>query len=148
MSSSPHRSKAPAARALSSQINVTPLIDVLLVMLIIFMVIQPTLTHGLDTLLPQPPKNPVASEPNPATIVVSVASSATGEPVYSINHTSLRKEALAPRLAEIFAARNDRQIFLQGDAALDFSTIAQVVDDAHRAGIDNIAILTPRTLRD
>jgi biopolymer transport protein ExbD/biopolymer transport protein TolR len=134
------------SKGLAAEINVTPLIDVLLVMLIIFMVIQPSAPLGLGALVPQPPRN-TATDPNPATIVVEITANGKGGATYAINNTPFDKAAIAPRLAEIFATRSDRQIFVKGDAALDFSTIAEVIDDAHRAGINNIGIITPRNSR-
>jgi biopolymer transport protein ExbD/biopolymer transport protein TolR len=77
-----------------SDINVTPLIDVLLVLLIIFMVIVPVTPKGLNTLIPQPPKNPQQQQENDRTIVVQVLSNGKGEPGYKINDTSFNKSRL------------------------------------------------------
>ena len=88
-----------------SDINVTPMIDVLLVLLIIFMVIVPVTPKGLNTLVPQPPKNKTADQPNDRTIVVQVLANGKGEPSYKINEDDFAKSALEPKLAEIFATR-------------------------------------------
>ncbi len=128
----------------SSEINVTPLIDVLLVLLIIFMVIVPVTPKGLDTLIPQPPKNKTQDNTNDRTIVVQVLANGKGEPSYKINDDDFAKSAIEPKLAEIFATRQEKVMFIKGDADLDFGKIAEVVDFGHQAEVDHIALITPR----
>jgi biopolymer transport protein ExbD/biopolymer transport protein TolR len=131
-------------KELRANINVTPLIDVLLVLLIIFMVIQPIAVRGLDTLVPQPPKVPDQID-QPQAIVVEVLGDRDHGVTYKINQISLNKLDIQPRLSQIFATRTDKSIFIQGDSTLDFSSIADIIDYGHRAGIDNIGIITPRS---
>ena len=129
----------------SSDINVTPLIDVLLVLLIIFMVIVPVTPKGLNTLIPQPPKNKDQQDnPNDRTIVVQILANGKGEPSYKINEDDFAKAALEPKLAEIFATRQEKVMFVKGDADLDFGKVAEVIDMGHQAEVDNIGLITPR----
>jgi len=125
-----------------SEINVTPLIDVLLVLLIIFMVIVPVTPRGLGVLVPQPPKDANLTPP-PSTIIVQVLGT-NSAPTYKINEDSFALAALEPKLAQIFAARPEKVMFVKGDPEADYAKVAEVIDFGHQAGVDNIGIITPR----
>jgi biopolymer transport protein TolR len=131
---------------LSSDINVTPLIDVLLVLLIIFMVITPVTPKGLDALVPQPPKNPQQDNPNDRTIVVQVTHRpGGGTPGYKINQDDVATKAdLLTRLTAIFSTRAERIMFVKGDDELNFADIADVIDIGHQAGVDHIGLMTKK----
>ncbi|MFZ0744935.1 MAG: biopolymer transporter ExbD [Terracidiphilus sp.] len=131
----------------SSDINVTPMIDILLVLLIIFMVIVPTVPHGLDALVPQPPKNPQQQQPqNDRTIVVQVLYHPGQAPTYKINETEVTKADLLPKLTEIYANRAERVMFVKGDDDLDFRYVADVIDIGRAANVDHIGLMTPKIL--
>src|ERR1700735_378069 len=101
-----------------SEINVTPMIDILLVLLIIFMVIVPVAPRGLEALVPQPPKNPQQQPPNnDRTIVVQVLCNSPacgGSPLYKINETDVNHSELLAKLQEIYANRAERVMFIKG----------------------------------
>jgi biopolymer transport protein TolR len=123
-----------------AEINVTPLIDVLLVLLIIFMVIVPVTPKGLGALIPQPPKI-ASTTPPETTIVVSVLANAGAEPSYKINDTVFPKAQVEAKLAEIFRTRQEKTMFIAASAGLEFSQVAEVIDMGHQASVDNIALM-------
>ncbi len=120
--------------------NVTPLIDVLLVLIITFMVVNQRAPDGLDALAPQPNPNAKNEEILARTIVVSI--DATRQ--IRINQDPVDIRNLGPRLEEIFKTRNDRVMFVKGDSVLPFADVAEVIDIAKGAGVDKIGLITQK----
>jgi biopolymer transport protein ExbD len=132
----------------SSDINVTPMIDVLLVLLIIFMVIVPVTPKGLDALVPQPPKNPQQQQqPNDRTIVVQVLyQKGQVQPNYKINETDVSHHDLLQKLQDIYANRAERVMFVRGDDDVNFAYVADVIDIGKAAGVTNVGLMTPKIM--
>jgi biopolymer transport protein TolR len=128
---------------LNAEINVTPMIDVLLVLLIIFMVIVPVTPHGLDAMVPQPPKTKQLQD-NDKAIVVQVLGGGNGLPSYKINQDDVTIQDLQNRLNQIYAIRANKVMFVKGDPDLNFQSVAQVVDIGKAVGVDHIGLITPK----
>jgi biopolymer transport protein TolR len=127
---------------LSSEINVTPLIDVLLVMLIIFMVIVPVMPRGLESALPSVASAGSVEQAMDRPILVEIEQGQTAAR-YVIDGVSAKRTEVAGRLMELLSRRSVRRVLLRADAKLDFGVIAGVIDAGKAAGADSIGLVTP-----
>ena len=124
-----------------ADINMTPMIDVLLVLIIIFMVITPLTPKGLEALVPQPPppnQKPTLSDQRTVVIVIDK------DHHMMINSEPTDEKQLGPRLTEIFKTRAERVVFVKGDGSRDYQWVAKAIDIAHGAGIDKVGLMTAK----
>jgi biopolymer transport protein TolR len=132
---------AGARSTRSSEINVTPLIDVLLVLLIIFMVILPEHKMGERTLVPQPSPESATRPPEPPIVIQLSNANASQRPILKINQDEISWEGLEARLTAVYKQREDKVAFVKGDPDVEFEYVAEAVDITHRAGADRIGLL-------
>ena len=124
-----------------AEMNVVPLIDILLVLLIIFMVITPLTPKGLDTLVPQPnPNQQQNQELENKTVVVQVLMNGK----VKINQDDTTWEALGPRIEQIFKDRAEKIAFVKGDNDVVFADVARAIDIMRGSGIDRIGLITAK----
>lgn len=121
-----------------SEINVVPLIDILLVLLIIFMVISPSIPRGLEAEIPQPSPGPSSTLPDTSAVVVQVARDGK----LRINSEDANWDTLGPRVEVIFKDRASRVAFVKGDSNVLFMDVARAIDIMRASGIDKVGLIT------
>ena len=126
-------------RGAMADINVVPLIDILLVLLVIFMIVTPLKPVGLPALAPQAADD-TKRDPQPDVLVVQVL----GDGALRINQVPVEGQDLQFRLEEIFKSRASRVAFVRGDNEVEFQRVAQVIDVMRTAGVDKVGLMTPQ----
>src|SRR5882762_2534333 len=125
-------------RGIVSEMNVVPLIDILLVLLVIFMII-PVYSKGLDAVIPQQSTLPPEQTQIDSVVVIQVFADGT----LRINQKPVAWDALSSRLEEVFKQRASRIAFIRGDGPVEFGVVAKVIDVMHTSGIASVGLLTP-----
>jgi len=128
--------KAPPPVA---DINVTPMVDVMLVLLIIFMVITPMLSKGVSVSLAKT-NNPIAMQAADKSDAVVIAVTRDGKTF--LNTTQLKPEDLAPKVKDLLANRTDHMVFVKSDERAKYSVVLEVVQNLQAAGVDQLGLLT------
>jgi biopolymer transport protein TolR len=121
---------------LVAEINVTPLVDVVLVLLIIFIVTAPMLSMGIDVNLPRVKSKTI--DVNEEKLVLSI--NKDGE--IFINRTKIPKDDLKVKLESIFSARIDKEIFLRADKSVAYGFVVEVMSEIRKAGVDKLGMVT------
>lgn len=124
------------SRAVMSEINVTPLVDVMLVLLIIFMITAPMMQQGLEIDLPETAATGVSTSDEPFVLVINKGHKIT------VGGTAISATDLRKRLEAIFEKRANKQIYLQADKSVDYGFVAETMAEIRAAGISNIGLVT------
>jgi biopolymer transport protein TolR len=125
-----------------SEPNIVPLIDVLLVLIIIFMVINPTTPKGMDALVPQP--TPPNQKENPDLLAKTIVVQVTAGGKVMINQDQTTWDDLGPRLDDIFKQRAEKVAFVKGDDSVEFAQVARAIDIMRGSGIEKVGLITAK----
>lgn len=133
------RNRRSGRGSLVSEINVTPFVDVMLVLLVVFMITAPLLTTGVSVNLPKSGAPTILEQDEPLSITV------TSEGEIFIQDTAIPKNELAAKLQAIAENRTEVRVFVRGDMSIDYGTVMSTVSAIKAAGLSNIALVTDST---
>jgi len=125
-----------SSRRVMSEINVTPLVDVMLVLLIIFMVTTPMMQQGIEVQLPETASSGIATSDEPFLIVIK-----QNQKIYA-GDTEILLSSVKTKLEAIFKHRNNKQVYIQADESVNYGTVAKAMAEVRAAGIFNIGLVT------
>ncbi len=131
-------SMSPNRRTAMAEINVTPLVDVMLVLLIIFMVTAPMMQEGVSVELPQAKGEPLAKEQQEKEVVIAVS----GKGDIFVNEAAVQEEKLPEKILEATKDRPSRQVYLRADKTVPYGTVVRIMGALMNAGITNLGIIT------
>ncbi len=124
------------SRTVLSEINVTPLVDVMLVLLIIFMITAPMMQQGLEVELPETANSGVSTSDEPFIIVINKDRSV------SFGNSKVQMNEVQKKLRAIFETRKNKQVYIQADKSVDYGTVAQTMGEVRAAGIFSVGLIT------
>ncbi len=127
---------------LLSEINVTPFVDVMLVLLIIFMVTAPMMIHGANVSLPEATLDPISSEKDHLLITLD-----TQQRIF-INDFEVKLDFLGEKLSKILENRTDREVYLRADKAIPYGMVIQVMSEIKGAGVEKLGMVTEPVKKD
>ncbi len=130
-----HRHR-PGRTRMMSEINVTPLVDVMLVLLIVFMVAAPLLTVGVAVDLPETAAQPIPEQGEPLTVTI------TGDGAIFVQETAVELDSLVPQLESIATAGYDQRIFVRADQALPYGDVMRTIGRINNAGFTRVGLVT------
>lgn len=136
--------QAGGSGGILGSMNVTPLIDVLLTLLVIFMIISPVTPRGENALIPQPPPKNAKPQVDNRSVILQVLATANGQPKLELNQQDVSWQNLNTQLIDIYETRAQKVLFVKADKNVPWEDVATVIDDAHSAGVDHVGLLTAK----